>query len=161
MKGGGVAGLPVCVLVSPLSFTCGPVEWWGWWVVCCPVFGLGLASCIVPPPFTLFVPFVSFPFLFCLVFVVGGEVRCLVVLCCGLWNGGVCGGSVSSFVFFFFLFVLVFGVVRAQLCEHARYPRTPLRLPCLLCLLFPSLLSSSRLLAFLRAPPFCAWNGGG
>ena len=24
------------------------------------------------------------------------------------------------------LFVLVFGVVRAQPCEHARYPRTPL-----------------------------------
>ena len=43
-----------------------------------------------------------------------------------------------------FLFVLVFGVVRAQLCEHARNPRTPLRLPCcLLSLLFSSSLLSS------------------
>jgi hypothetical protein len=46
--------------------------------------------------------------------------------------------AVSSFVFpiFFSSFssssfsslLVVFGVVRAQLCEHARYPRTPLRL---------------------------------
>lgn len=46
----------------------------------------------------------------------------VVVLWCGVWNGGVCGLVVRSpllFVFLF-LFVLVFGVVRAQLCEHAR-----------------------------------------
>lgn len=34
------------------------------------------------------------------------------------------------------LFVLVFGVVRAQLCEHARYPRTPLCLRLIVPLLF-------------------------
>ena len=80
---------------------------------------------------------------------------CLVALCCGLWNGG--GGrmvsllvSLSSLSFFLFIFVLVFGVVRAQLCEHARYPRTPLRLSC--CLVFSSLLFVPRFsscLAFL------------
>ena len=37
--------------------------------------------------------------------------------------------------------VVVFGVVRAQPCEHARYPRTPLRLSCG-CFLFSSLLHS-------------------
>jgi hypothetical protein len=30
-------------------------------------------------------------------------------------------------LFCFLFFLLVFGVVRAQPCEHARYPRTPLR----------------------------------
>lgn len=68
-----------------------------------------------------------------------------------LWNGGVCV-VVSLFVFpllsvffflFFFLFVLVFGVVRAQPSEHARYPRTPLRL---LFLLFVPLFSLSAFL---------------
>lgn len=41
----------------------------------------------------------------------------------------VCGVSSLSFPLpslLFFFFVLVFGVVRAQPCEHARYPRTPL-----------------------------------
>ena len=80
-------------------------------------------------------------------------VCCLVVVCCGLWNGGVCGCVVSLLVFPFSLSshscLVVFGVVRAQLCEHARYPRTPL---CSLVLLCSS--SFSSLLAFLRAPPF-------
>ena len=53
-----------------------------------------------------------------------------------------CCLSSSSLCLPLLLFVLVFGVVRAQLCEHARYPRTPLRLPCCL-LLFASLLRSS------------------
>ena len=46
------------------------------------------------------------------------------------WCDG-CVVLVVSFLSFlsFFLCVLVFGVVRAQLCEHARYPRTPLCLP--------------------------------
>lgn len=46
--------------------------------------------------------------------------------------------------------VLVFGVVRAQPCEHARYPRTPL---CFLVAFLSSLV--------FCAPPFCVWNGGG
>ena len=54
------------------------------------------------------------------------------------------------------LLLLVFGVVRAQLCEHARYPRTPL------CSLVVFSLLSSLLPAFLHAPPFLLlWNGGG
>ena len=54
--------------------------------------------------------------------------------------------------------VLVFGVVRAQPCEHARYPRTPL---CPLVTLSRVSLS----LSFL-SPPFFSlrlsivWNGG-
>ena len=79
-------------------------------------------------------------------------VHCQLFMCCGVcfsvvcvlsccavlwvvecrWWAGVC--LVVCFpilsVFLFFLFVLVFGVVRAQPCEHARYPRTPLRLSC-------------------------------
>lgn len=70
---------------------------------------------------------------------------------------GMAVGVVSMFVFscslflpLLPLFVLVFGVVRAQPCEHARYPRTPLRLSVALS----SLLFSSSSPAFLRAPPF-------
>ena len=67
---------------------------------------------------------------------------------------GVCGLvlSFSSFFLSSLLLVLVFGVVRAQLCEHARYPRTPL---CSLVVLF---LFFSSLLFFF--PPFYYWNGG-
>nr|DAS08672.1 MAG TPA: hypothetical protein [Caudoviricetes sp.] len=63
----------------------------------------------------------------------------------------VCGLVVCLLlVFFFSSLLLVFGVVRAQPCEHARYPRTPLRLPC--CVLS----------SLLRSPPFLLlWNGGG
>ena len=94
---------------------------------------------------------------------------CLVALCCGLWNGGVCVGVwvcglvtrsplLSVFLFLFlFLFVLVFGVVRAQPCEHARYPRTPLSLPCCCCLVFSLFCAPP----FFHHPPFfCCWNGG-
>ena len=66
------------------------------------------------------------------------------------------------FVFLFSFLVLVFGVVRAQLCEHARYPRTPL-CPPLSCSLFFLLFSLfSSLPAFLHSHrlSFC-WNGGG
>ena len=61
--------------------------------------------------------------------------HCWFVVCfcdrvVSLWNGGVrwCGGCVVLVVSSspFSSLVLVFGVVRAQLCEHARYPRTPL-----------------------------------
>ena len=76
----------------------------------------------------------------------------VVLLCCvvgcGMAVGGVrvCGLVACLpllsvfFLLFLFLFVLVFGVVRAQPCEHARYPRTPLCLPC--CFVFSSLCAS-------------------
>nr|DAM57422.1 MAG TPA: hypothetical protein [Caudoviricetes sp.] len=57
--------------------------------------------------------------------------------------GGGC--VVSLFVFLFSLsssLLLVFGVVRAQPCEHARYPRTPLCFLLLCSLLFAPRLSS-------------------
>ena len=89
------------------------------------------------------------------VIVLGGKAGCVMA-----WD------ECSLFLFFSFslfllLLVLVFGVVRAQPCEHARYPRTPLRLPCcLLCCLLCFVLSSL-LPAFLRASPFLLlWNGG-
>lgn len=89
MKGGSVAGLPVecrCPLVQyrrPLSCSLGGyVEGRGWCVLCCPVFGLGLALCIVRSSRIVPVPLLS-----CVaVFVVGGEVR---------W-GGVCAPLSSS-----------------------------------------------------------------
>ena len=82
---------------------------------------------------------------------------CVVLLCCGLWNsGGLVACLPLSSVFLFLLFVLVFGVVRAQPCEHARYPRTPM---CSL-VVFPCCVPFSLLPAFLHAPPFFCWNGG-
>lgn len=93
-------------------------------------------------------------------------VHCQLFMCCGVWNGGGgCDGRVvlvacllplSPFLSLppLSLLLVVFGVVRAQLCEHARYPRTPLCFPC--CVL------SLPLPAFLRASPFLLmWNGGG
>ena len=97
---------------------------------------------------------------------------CFNVRVVSLWNvgGGLCSGrravgggvfvavhSSLSFLLSFFPFVLVFGVVRAQLCEHARYPRTPLRLSC--CLVLSSLLLHcfSLLSAFLVG---VEWRGG-
>ena len=57
-----------------------------------------------------------------------------VSLCCGMAGGLVaCLPLLSVFLF---LFVLVFGVVRAQPSEHARYPRTPLRSLIVFSLLF-------------------------
>ena len=65
-------------------------------------------------------------------------------LCVGWNGGGVMEGVVSLLCLLCPLpssLLLVFGVVRAQLCEHARYPRTPLcSLLCLSCLLFFSFL---------------------
>ena len=63
--------------------------------------------------------------------------------------------SLSSLLLLLLLLV-VFGVVRAQPCEHARYPRTPLCLSCCLSSLLFSLCST-----FLYRPLFCVWNGGG
>lgn len=86
----------------------------------------------------------------------------VVLLCCVVGCGMAVAGMrcvVLSFVFLslsvflsLFFFVLVFGVVRAQLCEHARYPRTPL---CFL-VVFSSLCSSP-----FHALLFFCWNGGG
>ena len=63
------------------------------------------------------------------------------------------------FVFLLFFSFLVFGVVRAQPCEHARYPRTPL------CSLFPlfvyfvfSFLCFSSRPAFLLLEWRCVWS---
>ena len=87
----------------------------------------------------------------CVVSTVHCQLLCVVVcvLCCGLWNGGVCVwvcGLVACLpllpVFLFFFLLLVFGVVRAQPCEHARYPEHH----CVFDLLFP--------FSFLCAPPF-------
>ena len=93
----------------PCHLPCGPVEWREWWVVCCPVFGLGLAPCIVPLPFTLSVPFVSFPFLFCL------------VLLCLLWVGKCGGGTVPRFPLLLpTVCVLCHGIVGLVLCLCGR-----------------------------------------
>ena len=92
-KGGSVIASPSVCWCPPCHLPCGPVEWREWWVVCCPVFGLGLAPCIVPLPFTLSVPFVSFPFLFCL------------VLLCLLWVGSAVGELCPAFPFSFPPFV--------------------------------------------------------
>lgn len=89
----------------PCHLPCGPIEWREWWVVCCPVFGLGLAPCIVPLSFILSVSFVSFLFLFCL------------VLLCLLWVGKCGGGTVSRFPFLLpIVCVLCHGLVGLGLC---------------------------------------------
>ena len=67
-----------------------------------------------------------------------------------------CLSSLSSSSFFLF-FLLVFGVVRAQLCEHARYPRTPLCLPCCLS---SSLFCSAPRFSSRLAFPCLEWRGG-
>ena len=93
-----------------------------------------------------------------------GGVRVVLLCCvvgCGMAAGGGCEGVWSRCLFSSSLclplslpLVLVFGVVRAQLCEHARYPRTPLCLRPVVPLLFsslcaPSFFSSLLLSAFL------------
>lgn len=94
-------------------------------------------------------------------------VHCQLFMCCGVCFSVVCvvccGMSVACAVcclvaclpllsvFLLFLFVLVFGVVRAQPCEHARNPRTPLRLSC--CVL-SSILAAPRLSSPLFSSPF-------
>ena len=130
---------------------CGGCYEWRWWVL----LRWGIVSCSA----FVFCFLLSALFRLCVCYhsIVG-----LGVCVCGrvvsLRNGGdglrwggraVCeGGVISSPVFSSsssssssFLSLLVFGVVRAQLCEHARYPRTPLRLPCCLVFLFVLLLA--------------------
>lgn len=43
----------------PCRLPYGPIEWRGMWAVCCPVFGLGLAPCIVLLPSYCPVPLLS------------------------------------------------------------------------------------------------------
>lgn len=76
----------------------------------------------------------------------------MAVVVCGMAVGdeGVCSRCLYSL--FLFLFVLVFGVVRAQPCEHARYPRTP---SCFLVVLSSFCARLSSLLAFLLVE----WRG--
>lgn len=69
----------------PCRLPCGLIEWRGVACAVMPCLRIGPAPCIVSLPFTLSVPFVSFPFLFCL------------VLLCLLWVGKCGGGTVSRF----------------------------------------------------------------
>lgn len=123
-------------------------------------FGRLVLSCSSPLSYSPFGVFaVTALLVWCRVFVAGlcdcgmavvSTVCCPVRSCVAGYE--MAGGlvlvhcSLSSSLSFFFFFVLVFGVVRAQLCEHARYPRTPLCFLSSCCLL--SFSSSSRL-AFL------------
>nr|DAF93816.1 MAG TPA: Prominin [Siphoviridae sp. ct0eR1] len=66
---------PCSVLASPFRLRGGPVEWRGWRVLWCSVFGLGLSLHVVPGPLVLS----SLLFLLC----------CCV--CCGC-GGGAGGG---------------------------------------------------------------------
>ena len=90
-------------------------------------------------------------------------VLCVVSCCVVLWVVEWRGVWPASFVFLsLFLsssLLLVFGVVRAQPSEHARYPRTPLRLRPIvpLSLSFCGRLSSP----VFHSPPFLLlWNSG-
>lgn len=90
--GEGAAVLPAspsCVWCPPCRLPCGPIEWREWCVLCYPVFGLGLAPCIVPSlSHCLFPSYRSCPsFVLC----------CRV--CCG-WGSAVgCCVSLPSSVF--------------------------------------------------------------
>ena len=81
-------------------------------------------------------------------------VGCGMAVCAGVRGLVIC--LPPSLSLFLFLFMLVFGVVRAQLCEHARYPEHH----CVsLVLGLSSLLFSSTRLSFIIRLSFC-WNGG-
>lgn len=75
--------------------------------------------------------------------VCGGGSACRVMSHCAVeWRWVVLSSVLFSLFFSSSVFVLVFGVVRAQLCEHARYPRTPLRFLFLLLFFSPLFCSS-------------------
>ena len=167
---GGVSSVhsPLVVVVGG-AIAEGRVALW-WWVACCPCHlhsvpclrirsgtrivrsSLALHSLVSCCPLSLCVAV-----LLCCVGKTGGWCVfqcdvCVVLLCCLVewrWGAeGVCGLFVCLPLLSVFpsllplsLLLLVFGVVRAQPCEHARYPRTPLRLPLLFA--FSSLLFSS------------------
>lgn len=102
----------------------------------------------------------------CVCFSVVCVLSCCAVLWVVEWRWGGLVAYLSRFVFllsfpFLFFFVLVFGVVRAQLCEHARYPRTPLCsfVALLLCLfLFSSAPRLSSCPAFLLLEWRCVFT---
>lgn len=95
----------------------------------------------------------------CVVMAACDDSACLVLSHCVVGCGMAAGGLVACLSFFLFLFVLVFGVVRAQLCEHARYPRTPLCSFC--CLVFSSsLLLCSPPFFVLRLSCYVEWRWG-
>jgi len=77
----------------------------------------------------------------------------------GAWSRRLSSSSLPL-LFLFLLFVLVFGVVRAQPCEHARYPRTPLCLTCCLLCLSCLLFSVPRLSSCPAFPVIVEWRGG-
>lgn len=142
-----LASPPICVGV-PLRFAWCPVLNGGGGVCRgAPCLVWILSSHIVLLPSCITPPFVCLLSQHC-----GMAVVCFSVRVVSLWNGGGAGRGLvavflfSPFSFSFSFFVLVFGVVRAQPCEHARYPRTPL---CSL-VAFSSLLFSP-LPVFLRA----------
>jgi hypothetical protein len=101
--------------------TCGVVSWGSGGVMdSSGLFRCGTVSRYSFPPFVFTVT----------ALLVWGGVLVSGLCYCGMavvqWGGGVlvhCSRSLSSLS----SLVLVFGVVRAQPCEHARYPRTPLR----------------------------------
>ena len=95
-------------------------------------------------------------------------VYCQLFMCCVVewrWGWGVCGLVAYLPLLFIFLFslcsssfsslLLVFGVVRAQPGEHARYPRTPL---CSLFALYFPLLFTSRLSSCTAFPVIAEWR---
>ena len=139
-----------CIPFLPLPSLCSLSQ--HCWFSCC-VFVAGLCHCGIAVMVCVWrkgvgclLSTVSSYVLWC-VFQCG--VRVVLLYCVVEWRGGerVCGlvacfPLLSVFLFLFFFFVLVFGVVRAQLCEHARYPRTPLCFSC--CVLFSAPRLSSR-----------------
>ena len=129
-------------------------------------WGTSLRDCVLFSPF-------SSPFLF--VFAVTALLVWWCVFVTGLCHCGiavmVCVGAEERYVMgvwsrrlsslpspFLLLLVLVFGVVRAQPCEHARYPRTPIVFPWLFCLLFSSLLFALRLSSSSVFPSAVEWR---
>ena len=89
----------------------------------------------------------------------------MVVLCdCGMAaSGGVrsCCLVLSCLVLSLSSVVSVFGVVRAQLCEHAVIPEHHCVFSLLIvCFAFFLFSSAPRFFFFLCSPPFCVWNGG-
>ena len=86
----------------------------------------------------------------CVACVSGWCACCLVVVCCGLWNGGGLVACLPLLSVFLFLFLFVGGVrgsARAAMRARTLSPNTIVFSCCLLVL-------SSPLLAFLHYPPF-------
>lgn len=90
MKGGSVVGVPVCVSASPCRSCYGPCR--SWCGVCRKgggVFDERRAFGMCPPLYGVLL-FVVCCLRITHVVMVVHVLSCLVVLCCGLWNGGGC-----------------------------------------------------------------------